>query len=288
MRDANRSWHNLPVHHAAWLAVAVVLLAACGAGARSTAQSTSQSTMQSAPAGSAALPSSQGSAAAGSGLPTRVDKSLPPYAPAIDPANFVAEVTNPYFPLKPGTTLIVDGTRDGVPRHEEMTITKETRTIMGVPCVVVRDVSTSHNALVEKTTDWYAQDKDGNVWYFGEDTAEYTDGKVSSTAGTWLAGVDGALPGYIMKAAPKVGDEYRQEYRPGIAEDYATVLEVDATASTPAGEFKKVVVTEDIDLLDKSKNEHKSYASGVGLAASEGMVSGHHEIRKLTSILTTK
>jgi hypothetical protein len=274
-----RSSAARPVRQIVSMAWTLVMVVACA--------TTAPSASAPGPAASAALPSSQGSAAAGSPAPVRVDKSLPPYAPVIDPADFVAEVTNPYFPLKPGTTYIVEGTRDGVARREELTVTHETKTIMGVPCIVIRDVATSQTALVEKTTDWYAQDKDGNVWYFGEDTAEYTDGKVSSTAGTWLAGVDGALPGIIMKAGPTVADEYRQEFRPGIAEDYATVLETDASRSTPAGAFEKVVVTEDVDLLDRTKNEHKSYAPGIGLVGSDGMVSGHHEVRALISILTS-
>ena len=142
--------------------------------------------------------------------------ALPPYAPKIDPANFADKVTNPHFPLKPGTAFIYAGKRDGAPRRMEVTVTNETKVIMGVRCIVVRDVVTTSTELVEKTTDWYAQDAEGNVWYFGEDTAEYKHGKVTSTAGTWTAGVDGALPGIIMKASPKVGDGYRQEYRPGV------------------------------------------------------------------------
>jgi hypothetical protein len=172
-----------------------------------------------------------------------------------------------------------------VPRHAEVSVTNETKTIMGVVCIVVRDVLTSNNALVEKTTDWYAQDKDGNVWYFGEDTAEYENGKVTSTAGTWLAGVDGALPGLVMKAAPAVGDAYRQEYRPGEAEDFAKVLQVDASWEVPMGNYTKVVVTEDTDLLDTSKLEQKFYAPGVGFLGSTGTVDGHKEDTKLASIL---
>src|SRR5690349_5168096 len=99
--------------------------------------------------------------------------ALPPYAPVIDPAKFSDKITNPYFPLQPGTTLIYEGKRDDSPRRDEVTITKETRIIMGVRCVVVRDISTSNTELLEKTSDWYAQDPEGNVWYFGEDTAEY-------------------------------------------------------------------------------------------------------------------
>jgi hypothetical protein len=156
---------------------------------------------------------------------------------------------------------------------------------MGVRCLVIRDVVTSNTELVEKTVDWYAQDKAGNVWYFGEQTAEYKNGAVTSTAGTWEAGVDGALPGIVMKAAPKVGDAYRQEYRPGVAEDFAQVLKIDGTTSTPAGSWTGVVVTRDTDLLDVSKDEQKSYAPGVGFVGSDGMVNGHHEKVALVSIL---
>ena len=212
----------------------------------------------------------------------------PPYNPVIDPTNFVGEITNPYFPLKPGTIYKFEGTRDGARRRVEMTVTAETKVIMDVTCIVVRDVSSTETEMVEKTVDWYAQDKEGNVWYFGEDTAEYANGKVTSTAGTWMAGVDGALPGYILKAAPKVGEGYRQEYRPGVAEDYAKVVQLDATTEGPTGKYTNVVVTEDTDLLDKAKLEHKYFASGVGFIASDGMVNGHHEILKLTAILNSQ
>ena len=213
---------------------------------------------------------------------------LPPYSPVIDPANFVSEITNPYFPMTPGTVFKFEGTRDGVARRDEMMVTAETKVIMGVTTVVVRDVASSDTEIVEKTVDWYAQDKDGNVWYFGEDTAEYANGKVTSTDGTWMAGVDGALPGLIMQAAPKVGEGYRQEYRPGVAEDYAKVIKTDATAGGPSGKYTNVVVTEDTDLLDKAKFEHKWFAPNVGPIGTDGMVGGHHEIRTLKAILKTQ
>ena len=208
-----------------------------------------------------------------------------PYNPEIDPAKFTTKITNPYFPLVPGTTMNFEGTRDGVARRSEHVITKETKTIMGVECVVVRDVSSSDTQVLEKTTDWYAQDMDGNVWYFGEDTAEYDNGKVTSTAGTWMAGVDSAVPGIIMLAKPSVGTGYRQEYRPGVAEDYATVIELDSKAETPSGKYENVVVTLDIDLLDKTKLEHKYFAPGIGFIGSDGMVNGHHDVTKLSSVL---
>ena len=213
---------------------------------------------------------------------------LPPYNPVIDPANFVSEITNPYFPMTPGTVFKFEGTRDGVARRDEMMVTAETKVIMGVTTVVVRDVASSDTEIVEKTVDWYAQDKDGNVWYFGEDTAEYANGKVTSTDGTWMAGVDGALPGLIMQAAPKVGEGYRQEYRPGVAEDYAKVIKTDATAGGPSGKYTNVVVTEDTDLLDKAKFEHKWFAPNVGPIGTDGMVGGHHEIRTLKAVLKTQ
>ena len=218
-------------------------------------------------------------------LAAAIATTLPPYEPKIDPAKFSATITNPFFPLKPGTVFIFEGSRGGEPRHTEMTVTNETKTIMGVPCLVVRDVVTSKTELVEKTTDWYAQDSDGNVWYFGEETAEYKDGKVTSTSGTWMAGVNGALPGYIMRAAPAVGEGYRQEFLPGVAEDYARVISLVATARPPIGDYENVLITEDSDLLDRSKFEAKYFAPGVGFVGSQGMVNGHFYIMSLTSIL---
>jgi hypothetical protein len=250
---------------------AIVALAGCGSSAQLSQ--------------SAASPIPTGVSAANATAPVaRPTISLPPYKPAIDLSAFTDKITNPLFPLTPGMTYVYEGTRDGVPNHTEVTVTKETKTIMGVVCVVVRDVLTSNNALVEKTTDWYAQDKSGNVWYFGEDTAEYENGKVTSTAGSWLAGVDGALPGIVMKATPTVGEGYRQEYRPGEAEDYAKILKVDASHEVPAGSYSHVVVTEDTDLLDATKLEQKFYAPGAGYLGSTGSVNGHKEESKLSAI----
>ena len=261
-----------PLRAAAAGLAAAIALASCG------------SASPTAPASATQIPAAL-SAASATAPVMQPTSSLPPYKPVIDPAAFTNKVTNPLFPLTPGTTYIYEGTRDGVPRHAEVSVTNETKIIMGVVCVVVRDVLTSNNALVEKTTDWYAQDKDGNVWYFGEDTAEYENGAVTSTAGTWLAGVDGALPGMIMKASPVVGDAYRQEYRPGEAEDFAKVLQLDASWEVPAGSYTHVVVTEDTDLLDTAKLEQKYYAPGVGFLGSTGSVDGHKEDAKLSSIL---
>jgi hypothetical protein len=126
-----------------------------------------------------------------------------PYSLKVDPAQFTDKITNKYFPLVPGTVMVYEGKRDGEPLRIELTVTNETKDIFGVRTIVVRDIVSG--ALDERTSDWYAQDTAGNVWYFGEDTKEYTNGVVSSTAGTWEAGVDGALPGVIMQADPVQG-----------------------------------------------------------------------------------
>lgn len=209
-----------------------------------------------------------------------------PYNPSVDPAQFTDQITNKYFPLTPGTVMVYEGTRDGVPLRIELTVTNDTKVIMGVKCIVVRDIVTG--ALEERTSDWYAQDAAGNVWYFGEDTKEYTNGVVSSTAGSWEAGVDGALPGIIMQANPVQGDAYRQEYRPTVAEDIAMIKQLNATANVPAGTYTNVLVTNDRDLLDLNKDEDKYFAPGVGMVKLTGLVNGHREEVWLTSILTAQ
>jgi len=199
------------------------------------------------------------------------------YNPTIDPATFTSHVTNKYFPLVPGKTSVLEGTRDGRPQHTEVTVTNETRVIMGVTCVVVRDTVTSNGALVEKTTDWYAQAANGDVWYFGEDTKEYENGTVSSTKGSWEAGVDGAQPGIIMKGNPQVGESYRQEYRPGEAEDMAKVVRVEPSIQVPGGTYRDILVTEDTDPLNPDRIDEKRFAPGVGLVYTKRVRTGHQE-----------
>lgn len=205
------------------------------------------------------------------------------YRPQIDPGKFTTSITNPYFPLKPGHTLVYDGTRDGKPQHTEMQVTSETRMIMGVKCVVIRDVVTSSGALVEKTTDWYAQATNGAVWYFGEATAEYVNGAVSNTNGSWEGGVDGAQPGIIMEAAPKAGDVYKQEFRPAIAEDRAKILKTNGTLKIGGKTYTKLVVTEDTNPLAPDKRDEKMYAPGIGLLHTVRDRTGHHEVSQYTT-----
>jgi hypothetical protein len=193
------------------------------------------------------------------------------YTPEIDPSDFVKEIDNPYFPLEPGTTWVYEGeTPEGTERVED-TILRETKRVMGVECVVLRDRVWLNGELIEDTVDWHAQDKEGNVWYFGEYTKEYENGKVVSTEGSFEAGEEGALPGIIMPADPKVGDSYRQEYYKGEAEDMAEVISLNGTGlndavSTPYDSFgEDVLVTKDWNPLEPDILEHKYYAPGVGL-----------------------
>ncbi len=185
------------------------------------------------------------------------------YAPTIDPAEFVAPADNEFFPLTPGTTWIYEeaGGNERVAVH----VTRETREVMGVPCVVVHSREYEGDELTEETWDWYAQDQDGTVWYFGEDTREYDAGEVVSTGGSWEAGVDGALPGIIMQGTPQIGVPYRQEYSPGEAEDMGEVVSLSDTATVPYGTFAGVLVTRGWTPLEPGDEERSYYARGVGL-----------------------
>src|SRR5215208_7078446 len=182
------------------------------------------------------------------------------YAPHINPSEFTTKVDNEYFPLKPGTTFFYDG---GAQR-DEMAVTHSTKKVMGVECVVVNDKAWQNGKLIEQTYDWFAQDKKGNVWYFGEDTKEYKNGKVVSTKGSWEAGVDGAKPGIIMQAEPKVGQSYRQEYYPGEAEDMAKVQSLNESVTVPYGSFDHVLETREWTPLQPVFFEKKYYVRGVG------------------------
>jgi hypothetical protein len=192
------------------------------------------------------------------------------YAPRIDPADFTATITNPYLPLQPGNRWIYEGrTEDGLER-KVVEVTDETRVVMGVTCVVVKDTVTLDGQLHEDTVDWFAQDRAGAVWNFGEATRKRTGGGFTP-AGSWEAGVNGAQPGVVMPADPSPGGPYRQEYLPGEAEDMARVLGVNETLRVPFGSYVQVVVTRDWSPLDPGVAEHKHYAPGIGLIREEAV-----------------
>jgi len=206
-----------------------------------------------------------------------------PYAPAIDPADFIAEINNPYMPLVPGTTYVYDGNTEKGNEHNEVVVSPETRLILGVTCVVVKDQVMVDGVLEEATLDWYAQDRQGNVWYFGEDSNEYKDGVVVSAKGSWEAGVNGAMPGIVMKAAPAVGDTYRQEYYEGEAEDWAEVLSLSESATVTTGSYSEVLMTNEWSALDSPPvYEHKYYAKGIGFIMTRYLEGGYE--LKLTEI----
>jgi hypothetical protein len=193
----------------------------------------------------------------------------------LDPADFTIEIDNRYWPMAPGTTWVYRETdAEGNVQKVVVTVTDETRVVMGVEARVVHDVVTENGETVEDTYDWYAQDADGNVWYLGEDTKELEDGKVVSTEGSWEAGVDGAQPGIAMPADPEVGLEYRQEYSAGEAEDAAEVLSLDELAETPLGSYRDVLMTKDFTPLRPEVLEYKLYAPGVGPVVVLGVSGG--------------
>lgn len=206
------------------------------------------------------------------------------YHPDIDPANFVATIDNPYFPLVPGTTYVYEKqTPEGLERVET-TVTDETIEILGVTCTTVHDVETLDGEVVEDTLDWYAQDAQGNVWYFGELSMEVEDGLVVSLDGSFRAGEDGAQPGIIMLADPQPGDVYRQEFALREAEDAAAVLSLTESISVPFGAFDGCALTEDFTPLEPGNVENKFYAPGVGLVAELDLASG--ELLELIEVIT--
>jgi hypothetical protein len=183
----------------------------------------------------------------------------------LDPAQFTTRIDNRYWPMTPGSRWVyreIEG--QGSPQRVVVTVTDQTKTIIGIQARVVHDVVTEDGQLVEDTYDWYAQDARGNIWYLGEDTKEYDNGKVASTEGSWQAGVDGAQPGILLLADPKRAMEYRQEYYKGQAEDAAQVLSLDMRAKVPAGRFGRLLVTKEYTPLEPNLVEHKFYAPGVG------------------------
>ncbi len=198
-----------------------------------------------------------------------------PYAPRIDPAAFVAQVTNPYFPLTPGTTLVYEGqTAEGL-EHVEVQVTGDTKEILGVTCIVVRDTVQLAGEVVEDTLDYFAQDKAGNVWYFGEESKSFEEGELLDLEGSWKAGRDDARPGIIMKAHPKPGDLYRQEFSVSVAEDLAGVLALNETVTIPFGTFAHSLKTKDFTPLEPEVIEHKFYAPGIGLVLTVDLDTGN-------------
>lgn len=202
-----------------------------------------------------------------------------PYNVEVDPEDFltVEEATadpHPYFPMAAGMRWVYEKENEVI----EVTVLPEVKEILGVECFVLRDVVHEGDTLVEDTFDWFAVDKEGNVWYFGEIVKNYEDGELVSLDGSWKAGVEGAQPGIVMLAEPKVETLYRQEFFLGEAEDLAEVIDDSATESVPAASCDgDCVVTEEFTPIEPGHVAHKYYAPGVGLILGINQENGERE-----------
>jgi hypothetical protein len=204
--------------------------------------------------------------------------------PLPSPDKFASEVTNPWFPLKPGTVFTARGSEDGDKTKDVFTVTHRTKTILGIKATVIDDRVYVNGRLEERTNDWYAQDKDGNVWYLGEKTATLdSKGHVRSREGSWQAGVNGAKAGIFMPAHPRVGYTARQEFYKGHAEDEFKILSLDAHVKTPAVSSSHALLTQETTPLEKGVVDHKYYVRGYGTVV-EKTVKGGNEQGKLVSV----
>jgi hypothetical protein len=222
------------------LAIGALLLAACGGGDDSA-----------------------------SSLPTGAEPAN------LNPDDFVQQIDNPYWPMAPGSRWVFTETDfEGGEQRIVITVTDRKKMIQGIEATVVRDTVTEDGELVEDTFDWFAQDKDGTLWYLGEDTTEFENGKPVTKEGSWETGVDGAEAGVFLPGDPEVGMVYRQEYRAGEAEDHAKILSLDERVEVPAGKYTSVLMTKDYTPLQPETLEHKFYAKGVGPVLLVGISGG--------------
>jgi hypothetical protein len=199
----------------------------------------------------------------------------------VNPKDFVSKIDNPYLPFLPGTVFNYSGEVDGAPSTDTETVTDQHKMAEGVSAVVVHDEVAVRQKVIEKTDDFYAQDKKGNVWYMGEDSFELQHGKFVRADDSWLAGVDGAKAGIIMEADPQVGDTYQQENAAN-AQDMAKVLSLDESVTVPYGSFDHVLKTEETSPIDPQV-EDKYYARGVG-ELKEAVVRNGDEHYELVSV----
>jgi hypothetical protein len=204
------------------------------------------------------------------------------YHPVLDPKDFVDVIDNPYFPLPVGRTLVYRGTKDGQSQIDRVKVTRRTRVVAGITARIVFDVATHQGKLLEKTWDWYAQDKQGNVWYLGEKTTAYSNGH-QDHSGSWEAGVKGAKPGIIMEAHPAIPDAYRQECRPGKAEDTAWIVNTQGSVSVPYGTVQNVLTSVEATRIEPGAFDKKVYGPGIGIVL-ERALSGTPEVARLVSI----
>ena len=205
----------------------------------------------------------------------------------LDPGDFTTEIDNPYWPMVPGTRWTYREVDPEGMKEVVVVVTTDTKTLAnGITARVIRDTVTVDGEIIEDTFDWYAQDGDGNIWYLGEDTAEFEDGQLASREGSFEAGVDGALAGVAMPGSPVDGMAYRQEYYKGEAEDNGEVLSTEEMAQVPAGQYDGVLLTKDTIALEPDVLEFKLYAPGVGPVLVFGVSGGggREELLSVTQV----
>ena len=213
--------------------------------------------------GAAAASSAAGAAAPVAG--TIPSGAGPGWPATISPSDFVPQVTNPWFPLKPGSVWHYKGRKEGTKTTDTMTATHKTKKILGVTTTIVHDVVSVKGKPEEVTDDYYAQDRQGNVWYFGEATKSLDrHGRTVSTEGSFEAGVEGARPGVLIPGHPKVGLVGRQEFLRGEAEDRFRVLDLKASVSVPFVSTQKALRTREWTPLEPGTVDNKYYVRGVG------------------------
>jgi hypothetical protein len=205
------------------------------------------------------------------------------YAPVLDPANFVTVIDNPYFPLPVGRELVYTGVKDGQTQTDVVTVTDQKKVILGITTTVVHDKATHDSTVLEETFDYYAQDKQGNVWYLGEDTTQFLPNGKADTSGSFLAGVGGAQPGIIMKSNPQIPDAYRQECFAGEAEDTAWVVATTGSVRVPYGQVRNVLTTLEATQIEPGAYDEKVYGPGVGIVTEQSLT-GPNEFAQLVSV----
>ncbi len=208
----------------------------------------------------------------------------PGYEPRLKPHDFSLTIDNPYFPLPVGRVWVYEGVKDGVTQVDTVTVTNRTKTVAeGITARVVSDIAKHGNRLLEKTFDYYAQDKDGNVWYLGEDTTAYGPNGHKDKSGSWEAGVHDGEPGIIMLAHPAIPDAYRQELLAGKAEDTAWIVKTEGTVKVPFGTVTHVLTSLEFARIEPKIVDEKIYGPGIGIVL-ERSLSGETEVAKLVSM----
>jgi len=206
------------------------------------------------------------------------------YEPVLRASNFASTIDNRYYPLPIGRTWVYQGIKDGQSQVDAVRVLAQTKLVAdGIRARVVSDIATHGTKVLEKTFDWYAQDRQGNVWYLGEGTAAYLPNGKTDKSGSWQAGVGDAEPGLIMEAAPKVRDAYRQEYQASAAEDTAWIVGGRQTITVPYGTLDHVITSLEATRVEPGLYDQKVYAPGIGIVL-ERALTGPTETARLVAM----